>query len=206
MPLYESCIIILLYMPIIIVTIILEFSIGLWNGFWDILLNLFNVFSLCSFNSKSCSINSLHFLSNMSSYNTSLYIFIPTPFGPCASFGDPCNTLHAAVSIVLIYLSICIIVWNVIFLCFIAYFFNFINSSRKFSTYHLWCTSFVSLFLTFQQKLLSRHFHFLQWAKNVDQIKKFYVLINRMVECIKKEEFVQFPKLYLTFIRELPLI
>ena len=112
MPLYESCIIILLYMPIIIVTIILEFSIGLWNGFWDILLNLFNVFSLCSFNSKSCSINSLHFLSNMSSYNTSLYIFIPTPFGPCASFGDPCNTLHAAVSIVLIYLSICIIVWN----------------------------------------------------------------------------------------------
>ena len=61
MPLYEWCIIILLYMPTIVITIILEFSIGLWNGFWDIFKNLFNVRLLCSFNSKSCSINSIAF-------------------------------------------------------------------------------------------------------------------------------------------------
>ena len=43
----------------------------------------------------------LHFLSNMSLHNTSPYIFITTPFGPCASniFGGPYNALHVAVSL-----------------------------------------------------------------------------------------------------------
>ena len=88
------------YMPTIVITIILEFSIGLQNGFWDIFLICSTCFYFAVLTRKVVPLMPLHFLSNMSSHNTSPYIFITSPFGPCASniFGDPCNALHAAVS------------------------------------------------------------------------------------------------------------
>ena len=182
------------------------------------------MFLLCSLNSKGCSIN-FHCIFCQICH----HIMLPHKYSSQLLLGH----VHLTFLVILVMcsilqshrknLSIYIIAWNMyILLCFIAYFFNFIISSRDCSTYQLilW-TSFVSLFFTFQHKLPSfvtlflegrckyyilseQHFYFLRWAKNIDQIKKFYVLIKRMVECIKKEGFVIFPKFHLTVIRELP--
>ena len=54
------CIIILLYTPIIVIIITLEFNVsGIILRYF--LKNLLNVFLLCSFNSNNCSINSIAF-------------------------------------------------------------------------------------------------------------------------------------------------
>ena len=132
MPLYKWCIIILLYTPIFVITIILEFSIDLRNWFWDIFKNLFNVFLLCSLNSKGCSIN-FHCIFCQICH----HIMLPHKYSSQLLLGH----VHLTFLVILVMcsilqshrknLSIYIIAWNMyILLCFIAYFFNFIISSR----------------------------------------------------------------------------
>ena len=99
----------------------------------------------------------LHFLSNMSSQKTSPYIFIMTPFGPCASniFGDPCNALMLQFHHTNLSLNMYHHLKHVDFPLLYHIFLQFHQFLYKlFSTYQLiWCTHFVSLILTFQHKL-----------------------------------------------------
>ena len=103
MSLYECCIIILLYTPIIIIiiiTITLEFNIGSQNNLDIFFKNLFNLFLLCSFNSKNCSIHSIAF-SVKPIMPSLLHIYsLQFHLGHLHNiFDDPNNAFHAAISL-----------------------------------------------------------------------------------------------------------